>query len=569
MIRLGLEKRGNSASPDIAGALSFFRASSVLSRGAIAGAFVLTYVALEWISYIHEYKGLPITPWNPGLGVMFALMVFIGLQGAFVLFAGVVTAEILLLQSDVEWPIIIGIGAITSSSYAIVAEVSRRYLHFDAGLTHLRDVLLLLAAGFAGAVISACLLTVLLVASGDLDVRDVINASLPLLVGDVIGIAVLTPLLLRFALRRGGMLTLGRMIALVPEGVAYVVVIAGGLALIPITEGSGGFKFFYVLFLPVVMAAVRHGLDGACLGLALTQFGLVALVRLQGYDARAFTELQTLMFVLTATGLIVGVIVSERQNSERLVRETEARLKEKEIAAAQAARFNLVNGLASALAHEINQPMTAVRALARSVQQIVRTPGGDLTRADNNMTAMIAQIDHASGVVRRMRDFLRRGDPHVSTIDVRSMLEEALALIRAEASANQIRVELDASDDLPPAHGDRIQLEQVVLNLVQNAIEAIVAARLAQGCIRVVARKLDEPLRVEIGILDDGPGIEEKLADRLFAPLTTSKDEGLGLGLPICVSIIESHGGRLWLQSRKAGATELRFSLPLDQPKAP
>ena len=119
----------------------FPRASSILSKGAIAGAFVLTYVALEWISFIHEYKGLPITPWNPGLGVMFALMVFVG---AFKVQSSCsracLAAEIFLLQSDVEWPIIIGIGALTSSSYAVVAEVSRRYLYFDAGLTHLRDV---------------------------------------------------------------------------------------------------------------------------------------------------------------------------------------------------------------------------------------------------------------------------------------------------------------------------------------------------------------------------------------------------------------------------------------------
>src|SRR5262249_8404671 len=114
------------------------------------------------------------------------------------------------------------------------------------------------------------------------------------------------------------------------------------------------------------------------------------------------------------------------------------RLKQRGAAAVQASCSTLVSGMASALIHEVNHPMTAARALARSAQLLLRAPGGDLGRADSNLTTMIAQIDHASGVVRRMRDFLRRGRPHVSTIDIRNMLEEALILVRAEAAANQV-----------------------------------------------------------------------------------------------------------------------------------
>src|SRR5262249_35835853 len=168
---------------------------------------------------------------------------------------------------------------------------------------------------------------------------------------------------------------------------------------------------------------------------------------------------------------------------------------------------------------------------------------------------MIAQIDHASGVVRRMRDFLRRGRPHVSTIDIRNMLEEALILVRAEAAANQVRIDLDASKDLPAIHGDRTQLEQVVLNLIRNAIESIAGARKADGRIGIAAYRLDAPPHVEIGVSDNGPGVDRELADRLFEPLATSKEAGLGLGLPICLSIVESHGGPLLLPSPEAGAT--------------
>jgi len=554
-------------SPDVSETFLVSRLSTFLANGAVAVTFLATYVALEWASSFHEYKGLLITPWNPGLGVLFALIVLAGVAGGFVLFAGIIVAEIFVLQSQREWLVIITIATITASSYTLAAAAARRYLRLGAGLTHLHDVLVLLGVGLLGAVTVAVVLTALLIAAGQIGTADILPASVPLLVGDMIGIAVISPLLLRFAFRRREF-ALERLLAVAPQAVLYVAVV--GAALWAIIGGGSeyGFRLFYLLFLPVVVAAVRYGLDGACLGLAVTQLGLVGLLHLYSYDARAFTEFQALMLVLTATGLIVGVVVSERQNSDRLVREAEARLKEKEAEAAQAARINLVSGMASALAHEINQPMTAARALARSAQHILRSPHGDLARADSNLTTVIAEIDHASGVIRHVRDFLRRGRPHVSTIEIRSMLEEVLPLIRAEAAGKQIEIDLEMSDDLPLVHGDRVQLQQVVLNLIRNAIESIVGARQIDGRIRVAARRLEAPQRIEIGVSDSGPGVNDEVAERLFHPLTTSKHEGLGLGLSICASIVESHGGRVWLQNRQAGATEFRFSLPLEKSQA-
>jgi two-component system, LuxR family, sensor kinase FixL len=377
----------------------------------------------------------------------------------------------------------------------------------------------------------------------------------------------MTPLTLRLV-AGSRPLSIGRLRDLVPELLLYAALLVASLWIIVGAQSVDGFKFFYLLFLPVVVAAVRYGLDGACVSLAFTQFGLVGIMRLYGFDAQTFTEFQVLMLVLTATGLTVGVVVSERKNADRLVQEAEARTKEKEAEAAQAARYNLVSGMASALAHEINQPMTAARALARSAQHILGTPDPDLPRAASNLATLIAHIDHAGGVVSHMREFLRRGRPRMSTLIVRSMLLDALSLIRAQASAHAITIELDVADDLPPVYADRVQLEQVVLNFVHNALEAITGARQTNGRIRIAAARFDGPARIEIHISDNGPGIRDEFADRLFAPLTTSKSEGLGLGLSIIAAIVESHGGRVWLHSGQAGATEFRFSLPLNTSQA-
>jgi signal transduction histidine kinase len=529
----------------------------------IAVLYLAAYIILEWASFIHVHKGLPITPWDPGLGVAFALMIRGGPLSGLILFAGMVVAETLVLQNDVDWPIDIGVAAITALSYTSVAALVQRYFRIDADLTHLRDVLMLLAAGLAGAVLDTVLLNAFLLAVGQFDMRDVVQVAWPLLIGDMIGIAVVTPLLLRFRVQER--FKTHRLLSLAPEGALYFCIIGVALWLIVGSEGAHGFRLFYLLFVPVVIAAVRHGVDGACFSLAVTQFSLIGLLHFSGYGASEFTEFQTLALVLTVTGLIVGVVVSERKNSDRIARDAQARLVERQAEAAQVARVNLVSGMASALAHEINQPMTAARALGRSAQHLVRTPGGDLSRADSNLSAMLTHIDHAGDIVRRMRNFIRRGHPHVSTINTRDMLEEAMTLAHAEAFARHVRVDLDAPADLPDLHGDRVQLEQVVLNLVHNAVDAIATAGQSHGHVHVTARRHSAPPRVEIGVLDNGPGIEGELAGRLFDPLTTAKQDGLGLGLSICASIMEAHGGRVWLHSGEPGATEFRFTVPLDQ----
>jgi C4-dicarboxylate-specific signal transduction histidine kinase len=282
-----------------------------------------------------------------------------------------------------------------------------------------------------------------------------------------------------------------------------------------------------------------------------------------GYDAQAFTDMQTLMLALTGTGLVVGAVVSERQNADRLMRLAEERLREKELEASRAARFTLVSGMASALAHEINQPMTAARALARSVQHILEAPSPDLARASGNITDVVAQIDHASGVMRRMREFLRRGRPHLSSFEIRSMIDDALALARPDLVARGIAIDSSVPDDLPMIHADRIQIEQVLLNLIRNAAEAISGAGQKDGAIHLSAT-LAAPSHIEIAVADNGPGITADLAQSMFEPMTTSKHEGLGLGLSISRTIVESHGGRIWLQSGEPRRTEFRFSLPLE-----
>ncbi|MFZ5691812.1 MAG: ATP-binding protein [Pseudomonadota bacterium] len=538
-----------------------------ITRVALGAVLLIVFVALEWLSSIHEFMSVPITPWNPGLGVVFAFMLLRGPLYGLVLFAGMIAAELFVVRTDLQWPVIAAIAGIISLVYGAAAIVIRRALHLDAGLYHLRDLIVLLGGGIVAAVVTSALVALLLLLDHRIALDNVLTAATPLLLGDMIGIAVMTPLTLRIVmLMQGRALLSGYSRPLALEVALYAALSCIALYVIVSGHSDSGLRFFYLLFVPVVIAAVRHGFDGACVALAVTQFALVGLMHWFGYDARAFTDMQTLMLVLTGTGLIVGAVVSERQSADRLRRLAEERLREKEAEAAQAARFSLVSGMASALAHEINQPMTAARALARSAQHLIQAEKPDLPRASGNIANAIGQIDHASDVMRRMREFLRRGRPHVSSFDVRTMIEDALTLSRPDATARGIDIVSAIPDGLPMIHGDRIQVEQVVLNLIRNAAEAISGAGQVAGVIRISAALLAAPARIEIAVGDNGPGVPEHLADRMFEPMMTSKTEGLGLGLAISQTIIESHGGRIWLQSGRRGGTEFRFTLPLEPP---
>jgi C4-dicarboxylate-specific signal transduction histidine kinase len=180
---------------------------------------------------------------------------------------------------------------------------------------------------------------------------------------------------------------------------------------------------------------------------------------------------------------------------------------------------------------------------------------------DHNLTTLVSHIDTAGNIVRRMREFLQRG-PLMGDVDVCRLLEDVLVLIGPEAATAQVRVELAVEDSLPPLRADRSQLEQVMLNLIRNSIDAIAGAKIRGGRIRLAAQRSNRPSDLVISIWDNGPGVSADIAGRLFEPLTTSKPEGLGLGLSICGSIAAAHGGRIWLAATGPHATEFRVTVP-------
>lgn len=540
------------------------RAPTVLPRAhgigwhgpATSCALIAAYVALEWLGFMHEHDGIPVTPWNPGHGLMLAAIILGGTRYGVVFFVGVLLAELVVLRTSLPPSVILLTSAIIAGTYTVAAVIARPLLRHDHNVLLTRDILVLFGAGLAGATIVSAALCAALLSIRHFDLADISRTAVPLVLGDLIGIVVVAPLLLR---ARSVGLVEWRSPRMAMEVGLFVAAVVP-LLLLATWPSVHQPSIFHLLFLPIVIAAMRHGIDGACAALAMVQLILVALLHFHGVELSRFTEYQLLMLVLTLTGLVVGALVSERRRSEAQAELAGLRLQEMQAEAARAARLNLVSGMASALAHEINQPTTAARALARSVQVMLQAPAPDQARIATNLAAVIEQIDHAGAVVSRMREFLRRGTPHSSTLDLVELLSDALHLARPLTSMRQVGLELEVRGPLQPVWGDRVQLQQVVINLIRNSVDSIAEAGRSDGAIAVGAVAVGDD--AEVFVRDNGAGIEPARIEDLFAPLSTTRSEGIGLGLSICKSIVEAHGGKIWLAASAAGRTEFRFSLP-------
>jgi two-component system sensor kinase FixL len=224
-------------------------------------------------------------------------------------------------------------------------------------------------------------------------------------------------------------------------------------------------------------------------------------------------------------------------------------------------RVSMMGQLASALAHEINQPLGAILRNAEAAELFLQNPSPDL----EEIRAIFADIrkddQRAGSVIDRMRALLKRQDLDKRPVDVGELVGEVVTLVRSDASARHIKLEVVVADHLPPVFGDLVHLQQVLLNLIVNGMDAIEEANRGDRRVRVTA-SLDRPQAVEIAVSDSGPGIPADKLTHIFDPFFTTKPKGMGMGLPISRTIIEAHNGRLWAENRSEGGASFRFTLP-------
>jgi two-component system sensor kinase FixL len=246
--------------------------------------------------------------------------------------------------------------------------------------------------------------------------------------------------------------------------------------------------------------------------------------------------------------------------------QTLLRLQDLQSELAHVGRLSEMGTLASSLAHELNQPLTAVASYCESARDLLQTEPDPETLAmvREAMDEAATQAIRAGQIVRRLRDFMSHGETERQVESLQRLINEAgaLALVGSREHGIDVQVSLDPDADL--VFVDRIQVQQVLVNLIRNAVDAMIDAPMRSLSIRT-ARTGDG--NVELTVEDTGAGIGETIAPQLFQPFVTSKQTGMGIGLSICRTIVEAHGGRIWFDARESGGTAFHFTLPTGEAK--
>ncbi|MBS3916439.1 MAG: PAS domain S-box protein [Sulfuritalea sp.] len=256
------------------------------------------------------------------------------------------------------------------------------------------------------------------------------------------------------------------------------------------------------------------------------------------------------------TGWMGSVLdVTERKRTEELARQQQEKLQ-------FTARLVTMGEMASTLAHELNQPLSAIASYTTGC--INRLDAGDLPRDElrDALGKLAVQAQRAGHVIRRIYDFVRRSEPQRAQCDINEITEDAIGLIEADARKRGVRIMLDLTAGLPTCLADRVMIEQVLLNLIRNGVDAMQGMDIDRRLLVVSTTRADRSLQVSVA--DRGGGIAQKAMEHLFEPFFSTKPEGMGMGLNICRSIIEFHKGRMWVDPNPEGGTIFRFTLPLE-----
>jgi PAS domain S-box-containing protein len=252
----------------------------------------------------------------------------------------------------------------------------------------------------------------------------------------------------------------------------------------------------------------------------------------------------------------VGTVIdtTDRKLAEEAARKAQAEL-------AHAARALTLGEMTTSIAHEVNQPLGAIVANGQACLRLLARDARDLKEVREAVGCMISDAVRASEVIKRIRAHLKKNAPEKAPLDINETIQEVIALAAGGLGKNQVFLRTELEADLPPVLGDRIELQQVLLNLILNGCEAMSGVGWLQRELLINSRK-SESDEVMVAVRDSGVGIDPPTSERLFDAFFTTKEGGLGLGLSISRTIIEAHGGRLWASSNEDRGATVQFTLP-------
>jgi len=634
-----------------------------LRGGALLAGYLAAYIALDWVSYVYALRPFNITPWNPPPGISLALLLVYGLRWSPALFVASLASEFAVRGVSAPLGFSTLSSALVAIGYTALAWALLRVARFDPRFERLRDVTWFSAFVAIGTLAVALAYVGLVFAEGYIPAGRLPDYVLRFWIGDMIGIIVTTPLLLVYRTRSElGRVTRAELIEIGAQIACIVFSLWVVFGLQPVNAP----KFFYLLFMPLIWIAMRHGIHGTVAANALVQVGLIAGARLAGNEASLVLELQFRMLALAVTGLFLGMAVTQWRRTqsalvareselstivrtapdgivalderERIVslnaeaeaifrassaallgrplaelipelpilpralhgaemaalradgsrfpaeislaeagsggrhghiciirdvskrKEMEEQLRDRQIELERTLRLAATSELASALAHELNQPLSAISSYVRACRLMLSSPEYDHARLLKTMDKVVNEVNRTGEVVHRLREFFRSGTVHRERVRVADLIWGGLEASLTRLERHGIIFQVEGADALPDLRVDRVQMEIVIHNLVSNSIDA--AKTRDRREIRVSAA-LSGANEVEILVADSGPGLSPEIAEHLFKPFTSSKAGGMGLGLAISRTIVEAHGGRIETVASSGGAV-FRVTLPVE-----
>jgi len=267
--------------------------------------------------------------------------------------------------------------------------------------------------------------------------------------------------------------------------------------------------------------------------------------------------------VFNASGDLVEFVGSAMDVTERKRAEQDReRLRQAEADLAYTSRVTTMGELTASLAHQINQPMAAAVINANTCVRWLTRDHPDVEEARNAARRIVKDVTRAADIMSRIRLLFQKGESQPESVDVNEVIREMIVLLRSEATRYSISIRTELAEDLPKAVADRVQLQQVFMNLMLNGIEAIKDMS-AAGELTIKSQQAEDG-QLLISVSDTGVGLPAEQADQIFDAFFTTKPQGIGMGLPISRSIVESHGGRLWASRNSGRGATLQFTLPCE-----
>ena len=513
-------------------------------------AYALCSLALDAASNPETVLPLALAPWTPPIGLSLAFLLLYGARYAPWLIAVTFLLSLPIYGVPSNWLAALWAATLLMLGLLGISTWLTRGVRIDPHLSSQRDVSWFLLAAVVGAWLDAGVHVFARSPEAAPDVwawgADLVNYW----VGALIRLLIIAPLVLVHA---GHDWSAWRSWRPDREMFLQAASIAIALAVIFGLKYTDEFKFFYLLFLPLIWIGMRHGIQGATAALAFAHVGLNAILAWRGLHAVAVVEFQMLMLGLAITGLYLGMTVSARRAAEEKLHQREAELN-------QAMRLAAAGEMTQAIAHELNQPLSALANYARAGRSMLEDPADNAALLADTLGKIDREATRAGQVVHRLREFFRGGGLRLESLTAAELVEEGLAPARRRAERAGIALSVDLHGALPQFMADRVQMGTVLHNLLVNAIEAIESADPKARDIAITVRRLDGD-RLRFCVRDSGSGVAPDMRERLFDSFATSKPEGMGLGLAISRTLVQAHGGELWLDNMRP--TRFCFTLPI------